>query len=302
MPRRTRLPSFSSSIPLFPNINRRPLRRYATFGGRVGSDVLTSFADDAAPVVVARVFVACLVCFSYPLQCFPARAAFTTVLASCYGTGAASTAAGAAAGATAKYGPDTGGSSGSVICGSGGSGGTSSGGGGTSTSGGDSGGDFDWATHAGLTAGFLCCSTAIALCVTELGSVLAIVGATGSTTVSCVHRGPPERCSGAMALSFTLPLFQPSVSHRHPFPAPDFRLSAPSFPCSLPPPQLHPSGNRLLPTPPAAALEAVARPCPALCGRGHNARRPRGDRPQREGVICCDGCLVSIPQRLCRRR
>ena len=116
------------------------LAGYAAFGDRVGSDVLTSLSDKAPPVVIARFFVAMLVIFSYPLQCFPSRqCAFT---------------------AAAALWPATMGHE-------------------------DSANNFHW----GFTTLFVLCSTAIALAVTDLGVVLSVVGATGSTMVTYVVPG-----------------------------------------------------------------------------------------------------------------
>jgi amino acid permease len=101
---------------------------YWTFGDAVASDVLAAYPPSSAIVATARVAIALVVTFSYPLQSHPARACLTTLLGA----------------------PRRGG----------------------------------W-----ITAAFLLLSTSIALSLDDLGIVLSVVGATGSTTVSYILPG-----------------------------------------------------------------------------------------------------------------
>jgi len=53
---------------------------YATYGPEVASDILVSYPQTKL-LSAARVFISCLVAFSYPLQCLPSRNAATTLWA-----------------------------------------------------------------------------------------------------------------------------------------------------------------------------------------------------------------------------
>eukprot|EP00622_Pseudochattonella_farcimen_P000142 FR734582.1.p1 GENE.FR734582.1~~FR734582.1.p1 ORF type:complete len:346 (+),score=50.95 FR734582.1:117-1040(+) len=110
---------------------------YATFGDAVESDILVNYGTGPA-VTIARLFVAMLVCFSYPLQCHPSRMCTTSIVKLIF------------PGATVRH---------------------------------------KFKVHLLITAVFLTCSYLVALTVTDLGVVLAIVRATGSTMVSYVLPG-----------------------------------------------------------------------------------------------------------------
>jgi amino acid permease len=116
---------------------------YATYGSEVQSNILQSYPK--VPIVsVARVFVSLLVCFTYPLQCNPARRCVLTLLAALFK-------------------------------------------------------DEDKAPEeleqvqllrfTVVTTVFLGLSFLIALSVDDLGAVLSVVGATGSTLVSYILSG-----------------------------------------------------------------------------------------------------------------
>lgn len=116
---------------------------YNTYGDAVESNILQSYPK--TPIVaLARVFVSLLVCFTYPLQCNPARRCVMTLLSSIY-KDHEKTPADAEAAQNIRY----------MI----------------------------------ITAVFLGASFAIALSVEDLGVMLSLVGATGSTLVSYILPG-----------------------------------------------------------------------------------------------------------------
>ncbi|KAJ1456629.1 transmembrane amino acid transporter protein-domain-containing protein [Pelagophyceae sp. CCMP2097] len=171
---------------------------YASFGDAVRPDVLDNFPS--SPVVnVARVLVALLVALSFPLQCHPSRACVRSLLRAARGAEATpdplaprhfSSLLRAARGA----GPETASDDAAVnplalrrLSDDGGA---------------DGGAEADGALiddaraarrdrleHCAVTAIFVGGALAIALSVEDLSAILAIVGATGSTTVSYILPG-----------------------------------------------------------------------------------------------------------------
>jgi amino acid permease len=151
---------------------------YATYGSSVDPDILVNYPNNYL-TSVARLFVSLLVAFSYPLQCHPSRRSILSLLTSFDAYRAARN-------------PDTQG-----LVGAGGKSEVSDmEGNGTTTS--------TTSTPAlppplsehqqfvrfmTVTACFLGLSLVIALTITNLGTVLAFVGATGSTTVSYILPG-----------------------------------------------------------------------------------------------------------------
>ena len=128
---------------------------YETFGPVVESDVLATYPSTAL-VAVARVAISIVVTFSYPLQSHPSRGCILSLIGSAQRRlfpprGHAGTTSAAAASAAPP--PPS------------------------------------LALHAAVTTAFLLATTTIALVVTDLGVVLSLVGATGSTIVSYILPG-----------------------------------------------------------------------------------------------------------------
>ena len=182
---------------------------YATFGGAVRSDLLVSYGN--TPTMLAcRTFVALLVCFSYPLQLHPSRMCLMSLAAASFPelgilppqqvVACAGVATLADTRTTQNHQPyqrgdDTDserartehGVSADVVADSLSSSSSSSSSVAPSTA------QYSPSTakrfHSILTVLFLILSTCIALVITDLGVVLAIVGATGSTMISFVLPG-----------------------------------------------------------------------------------------------------------------
>ena len=148
---------------------------YITFGPVVAPDVLATYPSGAL-VAVARIAISLVVTFSYPLQSHPSRGCILSLIAAArrrHGRSTNTPAVRAPAGAALvaqPSGPHGGGAPPTPA--------SSSGDSGPSTS-----------LHIGVTTAFLLLSTAIALAVDDLGVVLSIVGATGSTIVSYILPG-----------------------------------------------------------------------------------------------------------------
>ncbi len=137
---------------------------YATFGPRVHPDILATYPASRI-VAIARLCISVVVTFSYPLQSHPSRASLISLMQAVVSSverrrsGArASDGDGEAAGSAAKP-------------------------------------PMPWSLrhafklHVAVTAAFLLASTGIALAVDDLGIVLSMVGATGSSIVSFVLPG-----------------------------------------------------------------------------------------------------------------
>lgn len=116
---------------------------YFTYGSNVESNILVSYPK-ASIVSVARCFVSLLVCFTYPLQCNPARKCVMTLMASIF-----------------KDDEKPEGSLDHIL----------------------------FIRHITITAVFVGLSYVIALSVKDLGVMLSLVGATGSTLVSYILPG-----------------------------------------------------------------------------------------------------------------
>lgn len=155
---------------------------YFTYGDGVASDVLESYPAMSKIVGVARMAISLIVTLCYPLQAHPSRGCITSILlAACAKRSTPAppsavpyqsfgmvnvTASGTARGADAAVpiaSPPTDGHGGVQP---------------TSN-----------AMHYGITACFLAGTIAIALAIDDLGIVLKVVGATGSTTVSYILPG-----------------------------------------------------------------------------------------------------------------
>ena len=127
---------------------------YLTFGAAVQSNVLNSFPQTAV-VAAARVSLAFVVLCSYPLQAYPTRVSITSLIASFTPPPPPAAAAAATTDTPAR-----------------------------------AGGVFVSDARALLvTALFLASSAAVALSVTDLGTVVGLVGATGATTIAVITPG-----------------------------------------------------------------------------------------------------------------
>ncbi|KAJ1406243.1 transmembrane amino acid transporter protein-domain-containing protein, partial [Ochromonadaceae sp. CCMP2298] len=124
---------------------------YHTYGASVDPDILVNYPETSF-VSVARLAVSLLVAFSYPLQCHPSRRSILTLL-STYLDKPAEDNVSVASSAVAP----------SI--------------------------ETQAMRYTVVTACFLGLSLLIGLTVTNLGTVLALVGATGSTTVSYILPG-----------------------------------------------------------------------------------------------------------------
>ena len=172
---------------------------YSTFGGAVGHDVLTTYPSDgpsAGLLAGARLMIAVVVAFSYPLQSHPSRACILSIVEQLLrrrhavsATGQAADGSGSAA--TPQLGQPPNARSRQL--------------------------------HTICTTAFLVCSTAVATTVDDLGLVLSLVGATGSVMVSyllpglCYYRlcpagaNQPLRCAALGLLIFSLLLMPVSL-------------------------------------------------------------------------------------------
>ena len=162
---------------------------YFTFGDRILSDVLTTYPE-STNVAVARILMAASVVLSYGLQSHPSRMCILSMIGAVRGAcgmatdPAASVNSEAARGLAAELLPP------------------SPNGPATPES------AVGQRTFVVVTGLFLLCSVAIALVVDDLGFVLSIVGATGSTTVSyllpgfCYFRLCPDKSSPKRWLAF----------------------------------------------------------------------------------------------------
>ena len=136
---------------------------YATFGDRVMPDVLESYPAGNGIVAVARIMVSLIVTVSYPLQAHPARVCTTTIVhrlrdewsKGCWKPSYQP---------VGKGGADTRMREGA-------------------------GGDDGLQLHILISTAFVLASGWLAFVVTDLGLVLSVVGATGSTIVSYVLPG-----------------------------------------------------------------------------------------------------------------
>lgn len=168
---------------------------YATFGALVQDDVLKSYPTDSKLVAVARIGISLIVTLCYPLQAHPTRMCVTSIYLTLaahaerlcgrrqrrgllLGGLDAPLAHEPSSALTTQVQADLGGTpqeqhEEAALDDHGHSVGASSG----------------RATHVVITTAFILASTAIALKVTDLGVVLEIVGATGSTTVSYILPG-----------------------------------------------------------------------------------------------------------------
>jgi amino acid permease len=124
---------------------------YATFGASVDADILATYPAASPLVAVARCAIAIVVTFSYPLQSHPARACVTTLVRSLGDRYGCSEQAAAFA-ARLNMQPAK-------------------------------------ALRLTITTIFLILSTILALCLSNLGLIMSIVGATGSTTISYILPG-----------------------------------------------------------------------------------------------------------------
>eukprot|EP00928_Gymnodinium_smaydae_P013635 TRINITY_DN14962_c0_g4_i1.p1 TRINITY_DN14962_c0_g4~~TRINITY_DN14962_c0_g4_i1.p1 ORF type:complete len:568 (-),score=92.13 TRINITY_DN14962_c0_g4_i1:109-1713(-) len=170
------------------------LMGYGTYGGGVAADILKQYPAGPA-VSVTRVFYSLLAIFSYPMQVHPCRnsaLALWGMLArrratSSHAARAASTAADAVA-ETATSSAAVGGDAAAP-----GSGGEAAG---TETSAAPAAGSAegpvppaDSFRYCTVTFVIFCCAYTVAVTMTDLGKILGIVGATGSTTVSYILPG-----------------------------------------------------------------------------------------------------------------
>eukprot|EP00606_Chrysophyceae_sp_TOSAG23-5_P000983 GSChrysophyteH2.ASY1.ANO1.646.1 assembled CDS len=132
---------------------------YATYGSLVESDVLLNYPRNEL-TTVARCFVALLVVFTFPLQCHPARKCMMSILDSLYSNKQGNVKAGEGGGGMMAGDPNL--EYTSILA------------------------NRRWWL---ITVCFLLASFAVASIVKSLGVVLALVGATGSTTVSYILPG-----------------------------------------------------------------------------------------------------------------
>jgi amino acid permease len=150
---------------------------YCTYGAAVGSDILTTYPENLV-ISVARILISLLVVFSYPLQCHPARSCVTALVAACRDDNPSSE-------GTPK--PASGGSGEGVE--------SVDNTEGTEMVALDSHGvpigsaPAFTTLHVGLTTCYLLGTFVVANVIGDLGVILSIVGATGSTLVSYILPG-----------------------------------------------------------------------------------------------------------------
>lgn len=163
---------------------------YFTYGDAVTSDVLETYPDKMV-VTVARIAISVCVVFSFPMQLHPARACIISIINSCATSCCAGTTEADPEVGT-KQAPPSKGAHPERICEVG------------PTFGGRV--SPDESMHFIITTVFIALAFVIAMSVTDLGIVLSVVGATGSTIVSyilpgmCYWRLGPKGCKRWLAL------------------------------------------------------------------------------------------------------
>mmetsp|Transcript_39714 Transcript_39714/g.104885 ORF Transcript_39714/g.104885 Transcript_39714/m.104885 type:complete len:479 (-) Transcript_39714:273-1709(-) len=157
---------------------------YLTYGDAVASDVLESYPDDSLLVGVARIAISLIVTLCYPLQAHPSRGCITSIViglrAKFYPAPTTTYASFQTNSAVRLNGAATDEEEHSILDAHHGAATPDDHGGVQPTSN---------AMHYGISLCFILASVAIALSVDDLGLVLKVVGATGSTTVSYILPG-----------------------------------------------------------------------------------------------------------------
>jgi len=146
---------------------------YSTFGDNVDSDILNNYPKNGL-VTTMRIFVALLVIFSYPLQLDPSRRCITTLINKLRDRGIEAGDDDEGVGTIDKESFNGVNSENSYDL---------------ESNGGRKKGTIDDVIYLGITLTFLGCSFVLALSLDDLGVMLALVGATGSTAVSYILPG-----------------------------------------------------------------------------------------------------------------